>query len=142
VKVLLDTDVIIDVALDRQPHVKYSSNIIDLAETFKVNAYLAWHSIANFYYLVSSASGDKKTRLFIKELLQFTVVAETTTSDAIFALDSHLKDFEDAMQLAAAKKCSAEFIITRNIKYFKSSIIPAVTPQQFLQSTLSKTFEK
>lgn len=137
-KVLLDTDVIIDVALDRQPHVEYSSNIIDLAEAFNVTAHISWHSIANFYYLVSSASGDKKTRLFIKQLLQFIVVAETTTSDAIFASDSHLKDFEDAMQLAAAKKCSADYIITRNIKHFKGSIIPAITPQQFLQKTTFK----
>ena len=137
-KVLLDTDVIIDVALDRQSHVEFSASIIDLAETHKINAYIAWHSIANFYYLVSSASGDKKTRLFIKQLLKFTVVAETTTSDTIFALDSHLKDFEDAMQVAAAKKCSAEYIITRNIKHFKGGIIPAVTPKQFRQKTTFK----
>lgn len=131
-KVLLDTDVIIDVALDRLPHAEFSANIIDLAESFKIKAYLAWHSISNFYYLVSGASGDKKARLFIKELLQFTAIAETTTSDAIYALDAHLKDFEDAMQLAAAKKCSAEYIITRNIKHYKTSMIPALTPQQFL----------
>jgi len=109
-----------------------------LSETFNINAYIAWHSIAIFYYLVSSASGDKATRQFIKELLQFALVAETTTSDALYALNTHLKDFEDAMQLAAAKKCSAEYIITRNIKHFKGSIIPAITPQQFLQKTTFK----
>ena len=132
-KVLLDTDVIIDVAIDRQPHAEYSAIIIDLAESFRIDAYIAWHSIANFYYLVSAASGDKKTRLFIKELLQITAVAETTTSDAIFALDAHLRDFEDALQLAAARKCSAEYIITPNIKHYRNSIIPAITPQQFIQ---------
>lgn len=132
-KVLLDTDVIIDVALDRQPHSDRSAQILELAESFRISAFIAWHSIANFYYLVSSASGDKKTRRFIKELLQFTNVAETTSSDAISALDSPLADFEDALQSAAAKKCSAEYIITRNTKHYKKSIVPAITPQQFLK---------
>ena len=136
-RVLLDTDVIIDVALDRLPHSENSTRIVDLAETLKINAYIAWHSIANFYYLVSSASGDKKTRHFIKELLQFTAIAETTTSNALYALDAHLKDFEDAMQTAAAKKCSAEYIITRNVKHYKGSVIPVITPQQFLKKNIS-----
>ncbi len=130
--VLLDTDVIIDVALDRLPHSEYSIIILNMAESFKINAHIAWHSISNFYYLVSAASGDKKTRLFIKDLLQFTIVAETTTSDAVYAVDSSLRDFEDALQLAAARKCSAEYIITRNIKHYKNCIIPAITPKQFL----------
>ncbi len=46
--VLLDTDVIIDVALDRLPHSEYSIIILNMAESFKINAHIAWHSISNF----------------------------------------------------------------------------------------------
>jgi predicted nucleic acid-binding protein len=131
--VLLDTDVIIDVALDRLPHAEYSAVILDFAEFRKITAYMAWHSLANFYYLVSAASGDKKTRRFIKELLLFTKVSETTTADAAYAVESALRNFEDALQMAAARNCSAEYIITRNIRHYKKSIIPAITPQRFIE---------
>ena len=119
-------------AIDRKPHSDYSALILELAESLKLDAFIAWHTIANFYYLVSSASGDKKTRRFIRELLSFTNVVETSTSDATIALDYPLTNFEDALQVAAARKCSAQHIITRNIKHYKKSIIPAITPRQFL----------
>ena len=135
--VLLDTDVIIDVALDRLPHSEYSAYILNLAESLRINAYIAWHSIANFYYLVAPESGDKSTRLFIKELLQFIKVSEATTSDAVYAINSPLKNFEHAMQIAAARKCSAQFIITRNIKHYKKSVISAITPQLFQEIYIS-----
>jgi len=48
--------------------------------------------------------------------------------------DMPIMDFEDALQIAAARKCSAEYIITRNIKHYKKSVIPAITPQLFLES--------
>jgi predicted nucleic acid-binding protein len=131
--VLIDTDVIIDVALDRSPYVKFSVSVINAAEKGNIDGYIAWHSIANFYYLVASASGDKKTRIFIKELLQFIKVSKTSTEDILYAIDSPLKDFEDALQLAAAKSCMAKYIITRNIKHYKKSSVPAITPENFLK---------
>ena len=83
--VLLDTDVLIDVALDRKPFVEYSSAVLDLAENHRIKGFIAWHSVANFYYLVSSASNKKLTRNFIIELLQFIEISETKTDDAIYA---------------------------------------------------------
>lgn len=130
--VLLDTDVILDVALDRQPFAAKSAEIIDLAEKGAVTAFMAWHSVANIYYLVSSRSGDRKTRQFIKELLQFVDIAETDRKDAIWAVDAPLADFEDALQVAAAVSCSAQYILTRNTGHYRKSIIPVLTPKQYL----------
>ena len=64
---LLDTDVLIDIALDRRPHSGPSSELLDRVECGPRRAFVAWHTLSNFYYLVTSARGDADTRDF-KEL--------------------------------------------------------------------------
>ena len=63
---LLDTDVLIDVALDRHPHSGPSSELLDRVEHGSLRAFVAWHTLANFYYLVTSARGDADTRDFVR----------------------------------------------------------------------------
>ena len=136
--VLLDTDVLIDVALDRKPFVEYSSAVLDLAENHRIKGFIAWHSVANFYYLVSSASNKKLTRNFIIELLQFIEISETKTEDAIYAANLKVPDLEDGLQIAAAKACGADFILTRNLKHYKKSPITAITPEVFIKNIKTK----
>lgn len=131
--VLLDTDVLIDIALNREPHFDDSAKILDLIESGFPKAFIAWHSIANFYYITEEQSKKKNSVQFIRELLQFINVAPTATKDAIFAANLSFPDFEDALQVTAAKACNAEYIITRNIKHYKSSPVQAKTPSQFLE---------
>ncbi len=132
--VLLDTDVLIDVALERPPFVEHSARLLDLAERRLFQAYVAWHSIANFHYLVTGSDSEKSTRDFIVDLLTFVKVAPTTTKDVLYAARLDLPDFEDALQVAAARCCGAETIVTRNLKHYKRSPIPACTPRTFLRS--------
>jgi predicted nucleic acid-binding protein len=127
--VLLDTDVLIDIALDRHPHVEYSSKILDSAQAGSIEAWLAWHSLSNFYYIVSSENQHKKAIGFIDDLLHFVKVAETRTADALYATKLEFSDFEDALQVAAAISCKARYIVTRNIKHYKKSPVPALLPQ-------------
>ena len=132
ISVLIDTDVLIDVALGRKDFVESSSAILDLAEANQIKAFIAWHSISNFYFVVEADSKTADTLLFIKELLSFVKVAPTTTKDALYALDLNFKDFEDALQVAAARVCNADYLITRNVKHYSQSPIPALSPKQFL----------
>ncbi|RMD92536.1 MAG: PIN domain-containing protein [Calditrichaeota bacterium] len=126
--VLIDTDILIDVALERLPHADASAWFLDLAERRECQAFIAWHSIANFYYIVSSPSGKTKAKEFIRDLLTFTKVASVGTRDALYAVTLEIPDFEDALQIAAARACGAEKIITRNVKHYRQSPIPAQTP--------------
>ncbi len=128
---LLDTDVLIDVALDRQPFSNDSAAVLDAAQRREFQAYIAWHSIANFYYIVSASSGKKTTQAFISDLLSFTLVSPAQTADATYALQLNLPDFEDALQVAAARVCRADYIVTRNLKHYKESTIPAILPENF-----------
>lgn len=134
-RVLLDTDVIIDVAIDRQPFSVASGEILSMVENGFIEAYLAWHSIANFYYLVSSGKNESKARKFIKEILEFVDIAKTGKREAMFALQLQMKDFEDALQVSAANACLAEWIISRNLKHYRNSPVPAISPTEFIKKS-------
>lgn len=130
--ILLDTDILIDIALDRQPHSESASKLLDLVELGSERASIAWHSISNLYYLVSPTRGDMSTREFIVELTRFVEVAITDSESIRYAAELPMSDFEDAMQVAAARACGARYIVTRNIRDYDRSPIPAVSPQQAL----------
>ena len=129
---LLDTDVLIDVALDRRPHSGPSSELLDRIEHGSRRAFVAWHTVSNFYYLVTSSRGDADTRDFIAELVRFVAVAPADTPALRYAVSLPMADFEDAMQVAAARACGARYIVTRNIRDFSGSPIPALTPRDAL----------
>jgi predicted nucleic acid-binding protein len=77
--VLVDTDVLLDVALDRPAFVETSARLLDLLEKRVADGFLAWHSAANFHYLVRPKRGAKGARAFLLDLLDFLEVAPTTT---------------------------------------------------------------
>ena len=129
---LLDTDVLIDVALDRHPYSGAASDLLDRIERGPENAFIAWHTVSNFCYLVSPSRGGTSARDFIVELTRFVAVASTGTEALHYAAGLPMTDFEDAMQVAAARECGARYIVTRNVKDYTHSPIQAVTPQDAL----------
>ena len=132
--ILIDTDVLIDIALDRPPHSEAAFGLIELVEQGVETASVAWHSISNLYYIVKPTRGDITTRDFIRELTEFVHVAQTDTESIRYATQLPMTDFEDAMQVAAAQACNAQFIVTRNVRDYQQSPIPAITPQEHLTS--------
>jgi predicted nucleic acid-binding protein len=132
--ILLDTDVILDVALDRAPHAEASSALLDHIQRHpSVGAFVAWHTLSNLYYLLRPASGSGDARDFLQGLTTFALVAPTHTDDLRLATGFPMPDLEDAMQAAAALACGARYIATRNTKDFERSPVPARTPQQLLE---------
>ncbi|KAA3617107.1 MAG: PIN domain-containing protein [Calditrichaeota bacterium] len=131
--ILIDTDILLDVGLGREPFVESSSTVLEYAENGQVKAFIAWHSIANFYYITEKGNPNKTNIGFIQDLLQFVKISPTKTQDALFAISLGLPDFEDALQVAAANAINASYILTRNIKHYKKSPIPAMTPAEFIQ---------
>ena len=130
--ILLDTDVLIDVALDRRPHADPASELLDRIEQGAEAAHIAWHSVSNLYYVVAPAVGDASARNFIVDLTRFVAVASTDTEGIRYAASLPMADFEDAMQVAAARACGARHIVTRNVRDYERSPIPAVDPQEAL----------
>jgi predicted nucleic acid-binding protein len=130
--ILLDTDVLLDVALDRAPHADASSDLLRLVERRGPMAFVAWHTLSNLYYLLRSSGGASRTRAFLRDLTAFVTVAPTGTDDFRMAESAPLADLEDAMQVAAARACGAQYIATRNVKDFVRSPVPVRTPAELL----------
>ena len=130
--ILLDTDVLIDVALNRHPHVGPAAELVDYLEHQPRMAFVAWHSLSNFYYLVSPTRGKQDAREFLLDLTRFVTVAPSDTDALRFAATLPLADFEDALQVAAARACGASLIATRNTRDYQRSPIPALTPSALL----------
>ena len=131
--ILIDTDVLIDLALDRDPHAGPASELLDYLEIRQRKAFVAWHSLSNFYYLVSPALGRRSTRDFLVDLTHLLTVAPSDTDALRFAAQLPMNDFEDALQVAAARACGASFIATRNTEDYRHSPIPALSPKAVLK---------
>ena len=126
-KALLDTDVLIDVALAREPHATHSAAVLRWAEAGG-EAAVAWHTLSNCAYLLKGGG-----RPFLLRLLRIVEVAAAGTADARRALELPMADLEDSFQAAAALAWGADTIVTRNIRDFRRSPVRAMTPAVFLK---------
>ena len=130
--ILFDTDVLLDVALDRYPHADASSAFLARIADGASAGFVSWHTVSNLFYLIARARGAANARSFVVGLTHYLSVAPTSTEAVRYAASLPMADFEDAMQVAAARACGAEYIVTRNLSDFERSPIPAVTPQEAL----------
>ncbi len=127
-KILLDTDVLLDVALSRSEFFEQSARVLEWAEAEPGQAAIAWHSLSNIAYLVRPDA-----RPFLRELLQFVEVAQVGVDYARQAVEMPMSDFEDALQVACAISFGASYIVTRNRPHYRRSAVPALSPTQFLE---------
>ncbi len=95
-------------------------------------ACIAWHSVSNVYYIIRPLRGSTNARGFILELTRFVNVAITDTQGIRYAAGLPMPDFEDAMQVAAARASGARLIVTRNLRDYAQSPIPAVDAEAAL----------
>jgi hypothetical protein len=130
VRLLLDINIILDVALKRRGEARSASVIASCGGQHE--AWLAWHSVATLAYLMEKQHDVATAREFVTGLLSWARVATTGHEDAQRALDLDMADFEDALQVAAALACGARYVITRNVRDFGRAPIPALTPEEFL----------
>lgn len=130
-RLLIEINVLLDVAL-RRPGAPESARLLALCGR-QHEGWLAWHSIATLAYLIERQTSAVSGRDLIRGILVWADVAKTGRPDALAALELPMRDFEDALQVAAAMACGAQFIITRNERDFKASPVPALNPEAFLR---------
>ena len=131
-KILIDTNVLIDVALRHEPFFADSVRVIDWAEQNPKQASIAWHSVSNFAYLMK-----QDVRRFLGDLLVFIEVAAGDTATVRQALAMPTCDFEDALQASAAIRFGADLIVTRNIADYKKLAIVVMTPTNFVANYMA-----
>lgn len=128
-RVLYDTNVILDVLLERQPHFVASAAALDAVGRGKVAGYVSAHAVTTIAYLLERRLGSAKSRRVLSDLLSKMRVAPVTDDVVRQALTSRISDFEDAVCHAAALESDLSMIVTRNIADFSKGKVPAVLPE-------------
>lgn len=133
-RLFLDTNIIIDLLADRLPYSSIARQLLVLAENKQVKLYTSSHSIATAYYLVKKYSDEQSLRRAITILIEIVTVIPVDADVIQKSLRAGQKDFEDSIQIFCACTIDNIFaIITRNLKDFKSSAVPAYAPDALLQ---------
>ena len=133
-RVFIDTNVIMDALLGRQPFFAASDKVIKYCHDKKINGFLAAHSVTNLFYMLRKFYKDEELRDIIKNLLDFLDIEQINKNKVLKALDNtNFKDFEDGLQYECAKLLEADYIITRDKKDFEKGSIPCLDPVTFLE---------
>ncbi len=130
--VLLDTNVILDVLLDRKPHVDDSARIFRLVEEGTISGLLCATTLTTLDYLLTQSVGRPDSRSVLARLLRLFDIAPVTRPVIEGALRSEMADFEDAVLVYAARQAGADAVVTRNPKDFAKAACPVFDPRQFL----------
>ena len=118
-----DTNILLDVALRREPHFEKSHAV--LTEGFvNHSCFMSWHTVSNLAYILEKFEGAKNALEFIENMAGVCRIAPVQHEDLLTAFQYKQGDFEDAMQIAAALACDAEMIVTRDATGFSKSPIP------------------
>lgn len=132
-RVLIDTNVILDVLCKREGFYEDAAQIIRLCETDELEGFISVLTISNIVYIMRKELDTGKTRDIIEKLQLILSVADLKGEDIKTALTMNFNDFEDALQTVCALRINADYIITRNIRDFTQSAVKAIKPSEFLQ---------
>ena len=130
---LLDTNVLVDVALSRPGLCEASGGVIAWCKNHPGFGAVTAHSLATVAYLVGRAARPARAREFIADLVAGMDIASLDNAGVHRALKLPLADFEDALIAAAAEAAGATHIVTRNGGDFRRSPVRTVTPEEFMR---------
>ena len=125
----MDTNIALDVLLERQPHFAASAAVWSAIETETAEGYLAAHGITTIHYLARKRLGPRPARRMMITLLRVFRIAPVDENVLRDALDQEGIDFEDAVTAAAARFAKCEAIVTRAPKGFRGAALPVLTPE-------------
>lgn len=131
--VLLDTDVILDLFLDREPFADAAAILWRAHETEQLTAYVSAIMPVNIFYVARKLKGQEVAHQAVTELLAALPVSTVDHAVLQAALATDFKDFEDAVQHASALANGIETIITRNVSDYSAATLSVYTPDDFLR---------
>lgn len=131
-RLLLDTNIILDIALKREPHFNHSSKIFELIDEKKIVGYITASTVTDIYYISRKQKGKEIAIEFISNLIEIVEVLGVDKNIIVKAIKSNLNDFEDAVQVSAAEYNRIEIIVTRNALDFENSNLEILTPKKFI----------
>lgn len=140
-RVLVDTNVVLDVLLNRQPFAEAAARIFALVEESKIEGYLCATTITTVDYLLGQALAPTEARAALQRLLALFEIAPVNRPVLEQALRSDVSDFEDAVLEQSARLVSVDAIVTRNLPDFRKSSVTAFDPTELLSVVEAMPYE-
>lgn len=132
-KVLFDTNIVLDILLSREPYLGNAIALFDAVEKQVIQGYLCATTITTIDYLATKTLGKAGSKIAVGKLLELFVIAEVNRRTLACALLSDFSDFEDAVLFHAGFDAGVDHVVTRNAKDFKTAELPIYSPCDLLQ---------
>ncbi len=132
-RALIDGNIILDVLQNRKPHVETSAKIWKMCETDRLEGYVSALTFADLVYVMRKELAPERICEVLNGLSLIFRFADLSVADITKAAEMKWKDYEDAVQAVTAERVRAQFIVTRNIRDYTQSAVPALTPGELLE---------
>ena len=129
---MLDTNIVVDIITRREGY-EDSLKLLKHCELGNANGFVSAITVTDVMYILRKHVSPNLVREAVQTLLLIVDVSNILKSDITYAFSSDMKDYEDAVQASCAERMMADFIVTRNLKDFESSTVPAISPSKALQ---------
>lgn len=133
-KILADTNVIIDALTSREPWNESAEKIFLMAANHTIEMYITASSATDIYYLIRKYMHQtQKAKAVLERLFSLTGILEVTANDCLEALVSSIGDYEDAVMEKVASRNDMNYIVTRNIKDYQGGNTKIILPDDFVK---------
>lgn len=132
-KILIDTNIIVDVALDRDPFFTQSEQVMLLAEQKQIEGYISASTFSDLYYVIRKTKGKDWTLQFLERMAGICRIAAVDQAVISMALSVNFRDFEDAIQYSTAVINHLDAIVTRNPQDFAGAALRILSPDTLIQ---------
>ena len=142
-KILVDTNIIIDALAGREPFRESAEQIFMIAANQIEDMYITANSATDIYYLIRKhLHNAEQAKHTMSKLYQLFCILDVTANDCQDALLLDIKDYEDAVVSCCAKRSQMDYIVTRNIKDYRQSKVSTLLPDDFIKLVLQDGSEK
>lgn len=132
-KVMIDTNIVLDVLLQREPFFQASYEVMKRSAQDEIEGFVSASAATDIFYLLRRELKDRqKAKDILETLFQLIGFADALGEDVYAAIASNMVDFEDALVAAVAARCQMNYIITRDTRDFTDSPVKALSPDEFL----------
>lgn len=136
-RVLFDTNVVLDVLLARQPHADIAARLFVLVDIGRLEGAICATTVTTVHYIATKSVGRQQAQLHLHQILELFDVAPVDRDVLDKALDLDFTDFEDAVLHEAARFAGMTAIVTRNAKDFAQASLPVFEPSELLAAVLA-----
>ena len=132
-RLMIDTNIFLDVLIHRDPFYDDAKAVLKLCEDHDINGFVSASAITDIFYITRKALGSiEDTYRVISNILNIVKVLTVTNDDVATAFQVKAKDFEDCLMAACAKSNKCDGIVTRNKKDFLGFGITLYSPEELL----------